>query len=292
MNNPFQIFTSPIFGNVRAALIDGVAWFVGVDVGKALGYTRPDMALSRHVAKEDKKLSLVATFQSITSKKSGNRQMIIINESGLYSLVMASHAPQAQEFKRWVTAEVLPSIRKTGSYALLEQPALPLPTLPATLPVPAEVKPVKLKRPRRLPSKMAFAYVFDMSDDTVKIGHTGDIEDRKARVKRERGLDVRQEHHTPALPRDDARRIEKTMHKKYAQVKVKGEFFRADFEEVSEELDRLANVEIDLYEEEIIEADYQREKLLVELLNTRLDSPLKEEVFKETANLLLGRKMF
>ena len=281
MENPFQIFTSPIFGEVRAALIDGEPWFVGKDVAAALGYRDTKYAVKAHVATEDKRGWRIPT-------QYGLKKAIAINESGLYSLVMASCLPQAQEFKRWVTAEVLPSIRKTGSYALLEQPALPLPTLP----VPAEVKPVKLKRPRRLPSKMAFAYVFDMSDDTVKIGHTGDIEDRKARVKRERGLDVRQEHHTPALPRDDARRIEKTMHKKYAQVKVKGEFFRADFEEVSEELDRLANVEIDLYEEEIIEADYQREKLLVELLNTRLDSPLKEEVFKETANLLLGRKMF
>lgn len=183
------------------------------------------------------------------------------------------HCKMLNTPKAWeIFDELEKNYFNTPSSPLLAPPALPAPTR----------KPI---------SEMAFAYVFDMSDDMVKIGHTGDIEDRKARVKRERGLDVRQEHHTPALPRDDARRIEKTMHKKYAQVKVKGEFFRADFEEVSEELDRLAKVEIDLYEE-IIVADYQREKLLVELLNTRLDSPLKEEVFKETANLLLGRKLF
>ena len=139
---------------------------------------------------------------------------------------------------------------------------------------------------------LSVTYALKMLDGLVLIGTTQNLNETIWLLSQQYKLDIVDFHSTPFVYDENARRIEKTMHKKYAQVKVKGEFFRADFEEVSEELDRLANVEIDLYEEEIIEADYQREKLLVELLNTRLDSPLKEEVFKETANLLLGRKMF
>lgn len=122
MDNPFQIFTSPIFGSVRAALLDGEIWFVGSDACLALGYARPDKAIQRHVAEGDKKKVLVPILDGTKrAMKDIRRYMFVINESGLYSLTLSSNMPQAQEFKHWVTSEVLPSIRKTGSYSLLQQ---------------------------------------------------------------------------------------------------------------------------------------------------------------------------
>lgn len=125
MNNPFQIFTSPIFGEVRAAYIDGVAWFVGKDVCHALSYERGDMAIRRHVQEEDRKILFVATFQSMKAGKSVKRRTTVINESGLYSLVLASQMPAAQDFKHWVTSEVLPAIRENGSYSLFNDDDIP-----------------------------------------------------------------------------------------------------------------------------------------------------------------------
>lgn len=125
MNNPFQIFTNPIFGEVRAAYLDGVAWFVGKDVCHALSYERGDMAIRRHVQEEDRKILFVATFQSMKVGKSVKRRTTVINESGLYSLVLASQMPAAQDFKHWVTSEVLPAIRENGSYSLFNDDDIP-----------------------------------------------------------------------------------------------------------------------------------------------------------------------
>ena len=114
MNNPFQIFNSPIFGQVRAAYLDGVAWFVGNDVARALGYIRSDMAVKRHVAEEDKKKMLVHILHETNQcMKEARRYTFIINESGLYSLVLASQLPAAQEFKHWIIEEVIKNGGKT-----------------------------------------------------------------------------------------------------------------------------------------------------------------------------------
>jgi len=109
-----QIFTSPEFGQIRTVTIDGESWFVGKDVATALGYSDTDQALRKHVDNEDK---LTRRFDG----SGQNRQMTIINESGLYSLILSSKLPSAKKFKRWVTSEVLPSIRKTGSYEIPQQ---------------------------------------------------------------------------------------------------------------------------------------------------------------------------
>ena len=94
---------------VRTIVIDGEPWFVGKDVAAALGYERPDHAIAKHVDNEDKLM-----YQIDTSGQS--RQMYIIDESGVYSLIFSSKMPNAKKFKRWVTNEVLPAIRKTGTY--------------------------------------------------------------------------------------------------------------------------------------------------------------------------------
>ncbi len=105
--------TSYVFdgSNVRTLVIDGQPYFVGKDVAEILGYANTRDALSKHVDSEDK--NTVAIHDGI---KRGNPNQTVINESGLYSLILGSKLPQAKEFKHWVTSEVLPSIRKHGAY--------------------------------------------------------------------------------------------------------------------------------------------------------------------------------
>ena len=110
MNNGLINFHHEMFGDIRAIEKDGEPWFVGKDVAEALGYKDTVNALKAHVDEEDK-----AGWQITT--QFGNKKAVIINESGLYSLVLSSKLPQAKVFKHWVTAEVLPSIRRHGAYA-------------------------------------------------------------------------------------------------------------------------------------------------------------------------------
>lgn len=104
-----EIFKNPEFGEIRTVAINDEPWFVGKDVAVALGYTDAFGALKKHVDSEDKQNCQNDSFES-------PRGMTIINESGLYSLVLSSKLPTAKKFKRWVTSEVLPAIRKTGGY--------------------------------------------------------------------------------------------------------------------------------------------------------------------------------
>ena len=120
--NEIQIFNHEEFGEVRTVEIDGQVYFVGVDVAKALQYSDPRGAVRKRVDEEDRMvLSKKFCREFLSSSKSHlentpNRGLTIINESGLYSLVLASRLPKARKFKHWVTSEVLPTIRKTGSY--------------------------------------------------------------------------------------------------------------------------------------------------------------------------------
>lgn len=105
------VFNHPEFGELRTVEIDGVVWFVGKDVAEALGYSKSRNAIAAHVDEEDK---THAPIQGGCS--TGVQDTIVINESGLYALILSSKLPSAKEFKHWVTSEVLPSIRKTGGY--------------------------------------------------------------------------------------------------------------------------------------------------------------------------------
>lgn len=121
MNNQLEIFKNEEFGEVRVSIIDNEPWFVGRDIAEVLGYSRPAKAILDHVDDEDK--DEVPIQDSI-----GRMQKTpVINESGLYGLVLSSKLPEAKKFKRWVTSEVLPSIRKNGMFAvdeLLDNPDL------------------------------------------------------------------------------------------------------------------------------------------------------------------------
>ena len=107
--NELQIFQNEEFGTIRTIEQDGAPWFVGKDVADALGYSNTADAIQKHVDDEDKLTSQIAIAGQ-------NRNVTVINESGLYSLVLSSKLPNAKKFKRWVTSEVLPSIRKNGGY--------------------------------------------------------------------------------------------------------------------------------------------------------------------------------
>ena len=122
MNNQIEIFQNEEFGQVRTLMINGEPYFVGKDVAEILGYANPRKAIIDHVDEEDK-------TDGVTIRDSIGREQnpVCINESGLYSLILSSKLPTAKKFKRWITNEVLPSIRKNGMYAteeLLNNPDL------------------------------------------------------------------------------------------------------------------------------------------------------------------------
>lgn len=116
-----KIFENEEFGKVRTIVVNGEVWFVGKDVARALGYGEGkslNNAIANHVDEEDKGVTEIMT-------PGGRQSMVVINESGLYALIFGSKLPKAKEFKHWVTSEVLPSIRKTGSYTMNNNRTVP-----------------------------------------------------------------------------------------------------------------------------------------------------------------------
>lgn len=117
MENTMQVFSNVDFGDIRVFVKDGTPWFNGPDTAKILGYKNVTHALARHVDEEDKKLLNVLQPETGRSIYCGLQVPSMINESGLYSLILGSKLPDAKRFKRWVTSDVLPTIRKNGIYA-------------------------------------------------------------------------------------------------------------------------------------------------------------------------------
>lgn len=129
--NEIKIFDNPEFGKVRTMEINGEPYFVGKDVAEILGYNNTKDAIATHVDADDR---AVIQRSENTTLEIPNRGLTVINESGLYSLILSSKLPKAKEFKRWVTSEVLPSIRKHGAYAvdeLLNDPEFAIKTFTA-----------------------------------------------------------------------------------------------------------------------------------------------------------------
>ena len=108
--NELQVFNNEEFGEIRTVEINGEPWFVGKDIAQALGYSKERDAIAKHVDEDD------ATKHGITDSLGRVQQTTIINESGLYALIIGSRLPSAKQFKRWITSEVIPSIRKNGGY--------------------------------------------------------------------------------------------------------------------------------------------------------------------------------
>ena len=115
--NELMIFNNPEFGEIRTVEINGEPWFVGRDVASALGYKNTNGAVNQHVDEDDR---VVAECDTL----GGRQKMTVINEIGLYALIILSEQPSAKKFRRWITKEVIPSIMKTGNYSVSTQPAL------------------------------------------------------------------------------------------------------------------------------------------------------------------------
>lgn len=172
-NNAIQIFKNEEFGEVRTVFENEDVWFVGVDVANVLGYTNTRKALADHVDNEDK------NTVTIRDGIKGNPNKTIINESGLYSLVLSSKLPSAKKFKHWVTSEVLPSIRKTGGYKL---PQTFSEALRALADAEEEKERLALKIKQDEP-KVQFAEAVDSSPTTIKIGDL-------AKILRQNGIEM------------------------------------------------------------------------------------------------------
>lgn len=158
MDNKIEIFENSEFGKIRTMSVNNEPWFVGKDVAEILGYGNPRQGIASHVDDEDKGVQKMDT-------PSGTQNMTIINESGLYSLILGSKLPAAKKFKRWITSEVIPSIRKTGGYNL---PKDYLSALKALV-VAEEEKQKLLAENEELKPKAAFYDDVTGSDDTIDI---------------------------------------------------------------------------------------------------------------------------
>ena len=157
--NKVKIFNSEEFGDVRTVTINGDPWFVGKDVAAALGITNPRDAISTHVFDEDKGVESIDTL-------GGKQKMTVINESGLYALVFGSRLKSAQRFKHWVTSEVLPAIRKTGSYQAPQgKELLALAVLEAQKTIEEQSKAIERMKP-----KVIFANAVETSHTSILIG--------------------------------------------------------------------------------------------------------------------------
>lgn len=173
MNN-LQIFNSPEFGQVRTIQQNGEPWFVGKDVAEILGYTNPSKALVDHVDDEDK-----LNNDSLSSL--GQRGGWLVNESGLYSLILSSKMPKAKEFKRWVTSEVLPAIRKHGGYLTADKIEQALTDPDTIIKLATTLKEERAARQQAEASlqaakpKVLFADAVSASDSTILIGDLAKI---------------------------------------------------------------------------------------------------------------------
>ena len=178
--NEMKLFENPEFGAIRTVEVGGEPWLVGKDVAQALGYSDTSDALKRHVDPEDK---LTRRF----ADSGQSREMYIINESGLYSLVLSSKLPGAKKFRRWVTAEVLPSIRRHGLYAvdqLIEIPDLAIQAFSALKEEREKRKVLEAEREANRP-KVLFA-------DSVAASNTSILVGELAKLLKQNGVDTGQ----------------------------------------------------------------------------------------------------
>ena len=182
--NELKVFENAEFGQIRGVEINGESWLVGKDVAERLGYKDTSDALKKHVDEEDK---LTRRF----ADSGQNREMYVINESGLYSLVLGSKLPNAKKFKRWVTSEVIPAIRKHGGYLTAEKVEEALLNPDVLIRLATELKDEREAR-RALESKVAkdapkvmFAQAVEQAENSILVGDL-------AKLIKQNGTDIGQ----------------------------------------------------------------------------------------------------
>lgn len=178
--NELQVFKNQEFGSVRTLLINSEPWFVGKDVADVLGYSNSRKAMADHVDDEDKE---VLTSRNVTLENIPNRGITVVNESGLYSLILSSKLPSAKKFKRWVTSEVLPALRKTGQYQVKELSGSEL--MAKALIEAQSVLAAKDKQIEEMKPKVVFA-------DAVATSHTSILVGELAKILKQNGIDMGQ----------------------------------------------------------------------------------------------------
>ena len=211
-----KIFTHTRFGKLRIVVIDGVIYFVAIDVARALGYKNGSRDVNRHVDEADRleyRLFVSSEAEVPDGTPGQMRKVTLINKSGLYSLILDSQLPKAKEYRHWVTSEVLPTINETGSYSVAA----------------AEEKPALESKRRKF--NFARVYVFLMSDYSVKIGYTKRFCRRMSEIKRQNKLVVKNIFFTAIMSCENARLVERCTKEIFSSSKLNGEFFSVKFDE-------------------------------------------------------------
>lgn len=185
MSKNIQVFRNMEFGTVRVLDINGEPWFVGKDVAEVLGYVKPLNALATHIDEDD------SLKQGLTDSMGRIQETILINESGLYSLILSSKLPNAKAFKRWVTSEVLPSIRRTGTYKMPTGSDL----LAAAVIEAQKVLAEKDKQIEEMRPAAVFTAAVSSSESTILIGDL-------AKFLRQNGVDIGQKRLFEKLRQD------------------------------------------------------------------------------------------
>lgn len=230
-------FDNERFGNIRGLLIDGEPWFVGKDVAIALGYEDTFAALKQHVDNEDKRVFTAKTLRQMASNQEaaafgvgspmrGTQRLTFINEAGLYSLTFSSQMPQAREFKRWVTHEVLPAIRRSGMYT------------------PAQLIEQLFKSAEFAQFAPKCVYILELNNGTVKIGCTQDFWRRLRQIELASGLSAIRGGQTEKFQPDEAFALEKACHELLANNRIQGEFFDTTFTDTAKNCQLLFNGEL------------------------------------------------
>lgn len=181
--NELQVFKNQEFGSVRTLVINSEPWFVGKDVTKALGYDNPSKAIRDHVEEEDKRVGVQNVTPYIIDSLGRKQHPTFINESGLYALVFGSKLPSAKKFKRWVTSEVLPALRKTGQYQVKELSGQEL--MAKALIEAQNVLAAKDKQIEEMKPKALFA-------DAVATSHTSILVGELAKILKQNGIEMGQ----------------------------------------------------------------------------------------------------
>lgn len=179
-----QIFNSKEFGKVRALELSGTPWFVGKDVAEILKYQRTADAISSHVDDEDKGVGKIQT-------PGGMQKVILINESGLYSLILSSKLPNAKRFKRWVTSEVLPAIRRHGAYMTEEALEKAITEPDFLIRLATQLKEEKAKR-LEAEKQVEAAKPKVLFADAVSASHTSILVGELAKILRGNGIEIGQ----------------------------------------------------------------------------------------------------
>ena len=178
--NQLKVFENPKFGKIRTVEVKGEPWFVGKDVAIALGYINTKDALHRHVDGEDKTQNDGVVILDPMGRE---QRPTIINESGLYSLIMSSKLPEAKAFKRWVTSEVLPAIRKNGGYIAGQETMTDVEIMAKALLVAQRTIDSKNQVIEQMQPKALFADSVASSGNTILIGEL-------AKIIRQNGVDM------------------------------------------------------------------------------------------------------